>query len=226
MNWKSSLSGALLVAVIGVVVGFAVGGKKTTSTRTVTVDATVTRTVGSVSTPTGSGPTNSGTPSTPTSTAPPAGAGQQFYSDYLGNQGNNVGNNATNASLDNNPGSLQLRGQTYQHAVAFDLSNNTSQAATETIQLPVAGLKHFSSPAAGLATDNSAKASYKLTIYKDNDGPGAVKLYSGTFNGPSGTHSVSFDTKGATVLIFDWVEPSSGEPEYSDQFIFADPIVS
>jgi hypothetical protein len=230
VNWKSSLTGAVIVAAAGLAAGFAVGGKTTTRTRTMTVAQTVTATVTSTASqnPGSTSNTTRTKPSTGTSNGNSSGSSQQYYADYLSSQDSSqLNNNATNVSMDENPTSLQLNGQTYAHAVAFDLNNNSNtQPVTESYQLPVPGFRHFSASLAGLATNASAKASYKLTIYKNNDNPGATALFSASFAGPSGTHPISFDTQGATDIVLDWGEPSSGEPDDPDQFILADPVVA
>jgi hypothetical protein len=225
VNWRASLTGAVIVAAAGLATGFAVGGKTTTTTktRTLTLARTVTDTTTTASTTASTSSTVASTKA-PTSTT---GGQQQYYDDYLSAQnGDQLNNNGQNVSLDSNPASLQLKGQSYVHAVAFDLSADTTHPITERFQLPVPGFKHFSTPLAGLATNNSANANYKLTVYKDNDNPGATVLYSGSFVGPSGAHPISFDTQGATDLVLDWGQPSSGEPESEDQFILADPVVT
>lgn len=224
MNWRASLSAAVIVALAGLAVGVAIGGKtKTTSggARTITVTKTITTT-------TGSGGTSTTGSSTSTSGGGGQSASQEYYSDYLTAQSNNndLNTNGTNASLDSSPTSLVLEGQTYQHAVAFDLSPGDSNGQLLSMQLPIPGFTHFSASLAGLATDDSARATYKLTIYKNNDNPGATVLYTATFTGPSGTHPINFDTHGATDIVLDWTQPSSGEPDSSDQFIIADPVVT
>jgi hypothetical protein len=240
VNWRSSLTGALLVAAAGLGVGIAIGGKKTTriATRTVTV---VHREVASLPATT-STPTSTSTSTSGTSTSPPgttattsstttssaaSGGSKQYYANYLSTQDTTqLDSNATHAGLDGNASSLELKGQTYPQAVAFDLSTDGHTPQTESYQLPIPGFTHFSASIAGLATNDSANSSYKLTIYKNNDNPGATVLYTDTFNGPSGTHAIGFDTQGATDLVLDWTEPTSGEPDYSDQFILANPVVS
>jgi hypothetical protein len=233
VNWKSSLFGALLVAAAGLVVGVVVGGKTTTrtDTSTITVASTVSRTVTVTTPPTSTGGTTNGGSTTPApngSPGPTQNNNQQYYSDYLGTQDTGqLDGEATNVGLDSNAATLELKGQTYPHAVAFDLgSNNSYRAVPESFQLPVPGFTSFSSGLTGLDTNASHKASYKLTVYKDNDNPGATVLYTATFNGPSDTHPMKFKTQGATDLIFDWTEPPSGEPDSSDQFIIANPIVT
>jgi hypothetical protein len=156
-----------------------------------------------------------------------SGASQQYYDVYLAKQDTNqLDNLATDAVFDTTASTLQLKGQTYPHAVAIDLNTHGSSPVTESYQLPIPGFKRFSSPIVGLDTNASAKASYKLTVYKNNDNPGATVLYTATFNGPSDTHPMSFNTHVATDLVFDWSEPSSGEPDNSDQFIMANPVVT
>jgi hypothetical protein len=219
-------------------VGIAIGGKKTTnvSTRTITVvhrdvaslpattsTSTSTSTSGTSTSPAGTTATTSST----TTSSGPSSSSKQYYANYLSTQDTSqLDSNATNAGLDGNASSLELNGQTYPQAVAFDLSTDGQTPQTESYQLPIPGFKHFSASIAGLATNDSAKSSYKLTIYKNNDNPGATVLYTDTFSGPSGTHAISFDTQGATDLVLDWTEPSSGEPDSSDQFILANPVVS
>lgn len=228
MKWISSIVGALVVAAAGLAVGFAIGGKKVTHTLTATttvahtVRLTVTTKAAATPVSVNSTTTHTGS-SSPSASGGSGGASQEYYDTYLSSQ--NTGNNASDAQLDESPQNLELKGQTYQHAVALDLYTNNSNT-TESYQLPIPGFKHFSAPLAGLETSNSAKASYKLTIYKNNDGPGATVLYSGTFTGPSGTHAISFDTQGATDLVLDWTNITNPEPDSPDQFIFANPVAT
>ena len=232
MNWKASLAGALVVAAAGLAVGFGVGGKTTdhTSTQTTTVDQTVTVTTTLASASSGSSGNTTTSGSSSSSTGSGSGgvtSNQQYYSGYLANQNTSDG---SNASLDGNPSTIELKGQTYSHAIAFDLSPNTSNTNSESFQLPIPGFKHFTASLAGLQTSTDAGESYKLTIYKNNDNPGATALYSNTFSGPSGTHPISFDTQGATDLLFVWdstaADANTTLNTSDDVFVVADPVVN
>lgn len=234
MNWKSSLMGAVVVIAAGLGVGVAIGAKKAgrAPTGTTTVARTIRVTVTTTTPATTSTPTATAT--TGTSTAPPASSkgttnSQQYYADYLSIQ--STGNGGNNASLDSSPSTIELKGQTYSHAIAFDLSPDNSQTNSESYQLPIPGFKHVSASLAGLQTSTPAGDSYKLTIYKDNDNPGATVLYNASFAGPSGTHAVSFDTQGATDLLFVWGSTtadanSTNSSSSPDIFVFADPVIS
>lgn len=228
MNWKSSLTGAVLVIVVGLAVGFAVGGKKSERTITVVRKRIIskTKTVTLATTVAAkSAKTTTSTTTTPAATSTTANSSQQYYASYLNTQ--NTGTNADQASLDDSPSTQELNGNTYANAVAFDLDPSGNGDPTDTYQLPIPGFTTFTSSVAGLVTSASANASYKLTIYKNNDNPGATVLYSNTFTGPSGTHPVSFKTQGATDLLLVWTNTSydinSGN---SDTFVFADPVVT
>jgi hypothetical protein len=228
MNWISSIVGALLVAVAGLGVGFAIGGKKTTRTvtRTTTVAHTVQMTITAKAPPTNVAVASTTTGATSSTTSTTNGSGtpsREYYATYLASQ--TTGSNASNAGLDDNPQNLELNGQTYPHAVALDLYTDNG-STIESYQLPIPGFNHFSASVAGLQTSDSAKASYKLTIYKNNDDPGATVLYSATFTGPSGTHPVSFATQGATDLVLDWANLTNPEADSEDGFIFANPVVT
>jgi hypothetical protein len=228
MRWMSSIVAALIVAAAGLAVGFAIGGKKVTHTLTdtTTIAHTVRMTVTAKApaTPVSVNSTTSHATSSTTSTTEGSGSpSQEYYDTYLSTQ--DTGSNASNAQLDDGSQNLELKGQTYPHAVALDLDTENGNT-TESYQLPIPGFTRFSAPVAGLATSNSAKASYKLTIYKNNDGPGATVLYSATFTGPSGTHAISFDTQSATDLVLDWTNLTNQEPDDGDQFIFANPVVT
>lgn len=226
MRWMSSIVGALVVVAAGLGAGVAIGGKKVTHTLTdtTTVAHTVRLTVTAKAPAT---PVDVNSTTTHTTSASPSGGigsgtSQQYYATYLSSQ--STGNNETDAGLDNDPQSAELNGQTYPHALAMDLQ--PGDLGAESIQLPIPGFKHFSAPTVGLETSDSAKASYKLTIYKNNDGPGATVLYSATFTGPSGTHAVSFDTQSATDLVLDWTNLTKPEPDGEDEFVFANPVVT
>lgn len=235
MNWKSSLTGAVLVAAAGLAVGAGIGGKTNTSSdKTITVartiSVTVTTTTPAASTPTttpvsttpgGSSATSTGTTSTGTTSTGTA-ATPEYYATYLSTQ--NTGSHASNAQLDGNAARLELKGNTYPNAVAFDLDPNNGNT-TESYQLPIPGFATFTSPIAGLQTSDSAGASYTLKVYKNNDNPRATVLYSNTFTGPSGTHPIKFSTLGATDLLFVWTNIPN-EPDDQDEFIMADPLVT
>ena len=242
MSWKSSLTGALLVVIAGLAVGVAIGGKKTThivtvtrhntDTKTITLTTTLpakTTTVTTTATaPVATTPVTTpagGTTSTPVSTAP-GNSSRQYYADYVSTQ--TTGNNAEQADLDSDPTSLELNGNTYPHAIAFDLQpGGCCSQPTDSYQLPIPGFSSFRSALAGLVTSDSASASYKLTIYKNNDNPGAVVLYSNTFTGPSGVHPVSFSTQGATDLLLVWTNTTYDKAnDDQDTFVFADPVVT
>lgn len=237
MNWKASLTGAVLVAAAGLGVGAAIGGKTTSGTARATTTVTVVHTSTITAAATSSTPTST-TASTPTTqtktttgtqTSPGSPPSSQYYAPYVAQQNDNgqLDSLGNNVSLDNSASTLELKGQTYQHAVAFDLGdNNNSSPTTETYQIPVPGFTHFSSPMVGLETNASAQAVYTLKVYKNNMNLGATVLYQATFDGPSDTHPMGFKTDGATDLVFDWLEPTSGEPDGEDSFIMADPVVT
>jgi hypothetical protein len=227
------MTGALLVAAAGLAVGLAIGGKTTNHARTQTTTVTHTVTVTTslaAKTPTGSTNSTTSTSSSrgPSSAGGGGGSAQQYYANYLSTQ--DTSNGGSYASLDSSPSTIQLKGQTYSHAVAFDLSPNDSNNNSESYQLAIPVFKHFSASSAGLQTSTPAGNSYKLTIYKNNDNPGATVLYTDTFTGPSGTHAVGFDTQGATDLLFVWAstagDASSTSANGSDVFVFADPVVT
>jgi hypothetical protein len=246
----------LIVAVGGLAVGAIIGGKTTTRVVTITGTAHLaaqttprTPTTGSAghaagaidhaasttaATTSASSPAGTGTSTTATSTGSTPAAktltpGEQvYYSAYLGEQNTTQLNaNATNVQLDSSPDTRQLDGQTYNDAIAFDLSACCNSAQTELYQLPVPGFSRFTSPRIGLETNASANASYKLTVYANNMNAGSPILFTGTFNGPSETRPMSFATGGLTDLVFDWTEPSGGEPNNDGaKFIVADPKVT
>lgn len=227
MNWKASLLGALLVAVSGLGVGVAVGGKTTTNTVSVTETVTTTS-----STPaTTSSATTSSTTSTPTdvstSTGPEATAeGQQFLAEYLaGQDSEKLNGDASSVSLSSEPSKQELQGQTYQQAVVFNISNSYNEN-TASFQLPTPGFSRLTSKAVGLETISNAEASYKLTVYKNDDSsPNSVVLYKASFHGPSEVHKMDFALQGATDLLFVWTKNST-EPDNQDVFILAEPVLT
>jgi hypothetical protein len=92
--------------------------------------------------------------------------------------------------------------------------------------MPIAGFRHVSSSIIGLDTLSDASTRYRLKIYKDHsDTPNATVLYNQTFHGPSDTHSLDFDTEGATVLVVEWTQTVE-EPDYENNFIMADPVIT
>jgi hypothetical protein len=246
VNWLASLLGALVVAVAGLAVGAELGHEKTTvDTRTVTVvhrvavRASTGHSGGSTSTAGGqsAGATGAAGPGATTSNptgASGAGGGsgsagpqQDFFADYMATQDTDqLDQQATNVTFDTNPTTLDLNGETYRHAVAFDVPADPADN-TASYQVPIAGFSHFASTITGLETTASASATFKLSIYKNTaDSPTATVLYHQTFTGPSGTHPMNFDTQGATDLVFVWSENSASEPDEVDQFILADPVVT
>ncbi len=238
MNWKSSLFGAVLVAICGVAVGAAVGNKASTKTHTVTVTQTspTISNAGATTTPTTTGSSTSstssipstGTASTSSTTSPVAetpGEGQQYLAEYLAGQGaEKLDADASEVQLSSEAGKEELQGQTYQQAVAFNISRCCGNRAT--FQMPTPGFKRLTSKAVGLETITNAEAFYKLTVYKNNDSsPNSVVLYSATFHGPSVVRKMDFGLQGATDLVFVWTK-SSTEPDDQDVFILADPVLA
>lgn len=243
MNWKASLTGALLVAICGVAAGVAVDGKSKTTTRTITVTtpaqtisnagaaespattASSTTAPGATSTSTTSGTTATGT-TTASTTAEAPQEGQEYLAEYLAGQGaEKLNADASNVDMSSEAGKEELQGQTYQQAVAFTISNGCC-ASSATFQMPTPGFSRLTSKAIGLETIANAEAFYKLTVYKNNDSsPNSTALYSATFHGPSEIHKMDFALDGATDLVFIWTKESS-EPDGQDVFILADPVLS
>jgi hypothetical protein len=241
VNWKSSLIGAVLVAICGVAVGAAVGTKGSGKTRTVTVTKTSTAlaNASAITTPSTTASTGStnGTASTPATTttnttsasssaaAEPPGEGQQYLAEYLaGQEADKLNGDATEVELSSEAGKEELQGQTYQQAVAFNIDRCCENRST--FQIPTPGFTQLASKAVGLQTLTNAEAFYKLTVYKNNDSsPNSVVLYSATFHGPSEIHKMNFGLQGATDLVFVWTK-SSSEPDEQDVFILADPVLS
>jgi hypothetical protein len=241
VNWKASLFGALLVAVCGLAVGAAIGGK--TKTKLVTVTERPAAAVsGTPTTPTSSTPEEeTGTSSTGTSSTTPGGEttsstvsttteppaeGQQYLAEYLaGQESEKLNGDADSVQLSGEPSKQELQGQTYQQAVVFDISNNGT-GNTASFQVPTPGFTRLSSKAVGLETISNAETFYKLTVYKNDDSsPSSVVLYHATFHGPSEVHKMDFALQGATDLLFVWTK-SSGEPDSQDVFILADPVLT
>jgi hypothetical protein len=234
MSWKSSLLGALLVAIAGLAVGAVIGGKTTTRVDTVTILRKVrtptppSTTTSATTTPTVTAPASSSKSVPATTSSPSSPAGQeQFLASYLESQGGaeTLNHDAQNASLDTNPSQQELAGQTYQHAVAFDL-NASGEGITASYQIPTPNFTHLASNAVGLNTTSNASTTFHLTVYKnDNSSPNSVVLYQETFHGPSAVHRMSFATQGATDVLFVWTHKSA-EPEGQDIFILADPVLT
>jgi hypothetical protein len=235
VNWKASLFGALLVAISGLLVGVAVGGKTTTRFRTVTETAqaasstpappTSSTVPASSTTETSSTGETSSTPTTSTTTEPPA-EGQQYLAEYLAGQNSEkLNGDANGVSLSSEPSKQELQGRTYQQAVVFNISSG-DEGNTASFQVPTPGFTRLSSKAVGLETISNAEAFYKLTIYKNDDSsPNSVVLYQASFHGPSEIHKMDFSLQGATDLLFVWTK-SSSEPDSQDVFILADPVLT
>lgn len=230
MNWKASLLGALLVAISGLAVGAAIGGKTTTKVRTVTAANSVTPTTPSsqtqTATTTASTPTTASTSSTEESTTETPAEGQQFLAEYLAGQNSEkLSSDADSVTLSGEPSKQELQGQTYPQAVVFEI-NNFGSGNTASFQVPTPGFRRLTAKAVGLETISNAEAFYKLTIYKNDDSsPSSVVLYQSTFHGPSEIHKMDFDLQGATDLLFVWTK-NSAESDNQDVFILADPVLS
>lgn len=230
MSWRASLLGALLVSLAGLAVGVAIGGKKVTTVHTVTVVEKVKAPQASATTTTDAA---SSTPATTGTTPPPAVANpanqEQYLASYLESQGGaeTLNHDATSVSLDDKPQQQELGGHTYQHAVAFDIDNSSESegASSASYQIPTPGFTRLTSEQVGLQTTSNAGTVYRLTVYKNDDSsPKSVILYQATFHGPSTIRRMSFDTQGATDVLFVWTHTNS-EPDYQDTFILADPVL-
>jgi hypothetical protein len=232
MNWKASLTGALLVAACGVAAGAAIGGKTNTKVLRLTVPTTVTVTVpatASATTPTSTTETGSTSTSVGTSTgteAPPEGGHQQYLAEYLaGQNAEQLAGDASNVSLSSEPTKQELQGQTYPQAVVFNIDNEDG-GNTASFQIPTPGFTRLSAKSIGLQIVANAEAYYKLTIFKNDDSsPSSVVLYQASFHGPSETHPMNIGLQGATDLLFVWTKASS-EPDGQDVFILANPILT
>jgi hypothetical protein len=237
VNWKASVFGAVLVAVCGLAVGVAVGGKTKTKFVTVTERAAAVSTP--VTTPTSSTSTTGeqtgtvaattpegGTTSTTATTPEPPAEGQEYLAEYLaGQDSEELNGDADNVSLSDEPSKQELQGQTYQQAVVFNVTND-GPGNTASFQVPTPGFTRLTSKTVGLQTISNAETFYKLTVYKNNDSsPNSVVLYSATFHGPSEVHKMDFALQGATDLLFVWTK-SSSEPDSQDTFILADPVLT
>jgi hypothetical protein len=239
MNWKASLLGAVLVVAAGLAVGIAIGGKTATRTVTVTVvrkvkvpaPAPTTTTTAAATTPTTT--TTATTPSNTTgskTTSPSGNSDEEYLTDYLESQGGAeaLNHNSENASMDTTPTQRELEGQTYPHAVAFDLNDQGGgdPELTASYQIPTPGFTELTSNAVGLQTSSNASAIYHLAVYKNEDSsPNSIVLYQADFRGPSTVHKMSIATQGATDLLFVWTHKAS-EPEEGSTFILADPVLT
>lgn len=237
MNWKASLLGAVLVAISGLVVGAAIGGRKTTRVITVTAPAPVAATTPATqatSTTTTSGVTTeeagentSSTETSSTADESPAESGgtQEYLAEYLAAQNSEqLGKDASDVSLSQEASKQELQGQTYQQAVAFNIDGYSSTAS---FQMPTPGFSRLTSKAAGLEINSSAETDYKLTVYKNNDGsPGSVVLYHSSFHGPSEVHKMDFALQGATDLLFVWTRQGAEQSDSQDIFILAEPVLA
>lgn len=238
MNWKSSLLGAVVVMIAGAATGVAIGGKTKTQTRTATVVRTVNVTTPSTSTPnTGTTATtgNPGGSSEQSSTSTEVSAGsspsgnsdEEYLAAYLESQGGAeaLNHNSENASMDTEAAKRELKGQTYPHAVAFDLGAR-AEGQTASYQIPTPGFTNLTSDAVGLQTSSNASTTYHLTVYKNNDSsPHSVVLYQAEFTGPSTVHKMSFAIQGATDVLFVWTHKIR-EPEEGSTFILAEPVLT
>jgi len=237
MNWKSSLLGAVVVMIAGAATGVAIGGKTRTRTRTATVVRTVNVTTPATSTSntgttatTGNpgGPSEQSSSSTEAAGSSPSGnSNEEYLASYLESQGGAeaLNHNSENASMDTEAAKRELKGQTYPHAVAFDLGAR-AEGQTASYQIPTPGFTQLTSDAVGLQTSSNASTIYHLTVYKNNDNsPHSVVLYQAEFSGPSTVHKMSFAIQGATDILFVWTHKIR-EPEEESTFILAEPVLT
>jgi hypothetical protein len=241
MSWKASLLGAVLVVAAGLAVGVAIGGKTTTRTDTVTVvrkvkvsvppptTTTTAVTTTAVTTPTS---TTATTPSNTTSSKTASLSGnsdEEYLTDYLESQGGAeaLNHNSENAAMDTIPTQRELEGQTYPHAVAFDLNEQgVDGRLTASYQIPTPGFTKLTSNAVGLQTSSNASTIYHLVVYKNEDSsPDSIVLYQADFRGPSTVHKMSIAIQGATDLLFVWTHKAR-EPEEGSTFVLADPVLT
>ena len=239
MSWKASLLGALLVVAAGLAVGVAIGGKTATKTVTVTVVRKVktpapapATTTAAATTPTTTTAltTTPATTSSSKTTSPSGNNNEEYLTDYLESQGGAeaLNHNSENASMDTTPAQRELEGQTYPHAVAFDLNEQgqDAQKLTASYQIPTPGFTKLTSNAVGLQTSSNASTVYHLAVYKNEDSsPNSIVLYQADFRGPSTVHKMSIATQGATDLLFVWTHKTS-EPEEGSTFVLADPVLT
>lgn len=242
MNWKASLFGAVVVIIAGLAVGVGIGGKTKTKTNVVTVTVikkTKVLVPASTATTT-SGATTTGvtTPTTATTSAnasgskassPSGNSNEEYLTDYLESQGGAeaLDHNSENASMDTAAAQRELKGQTYSHAVAFDLADQGGAGAlTASYQIPTPDFTELTSNAVGLQTSSNANTIYHLAVYKNEDSsPNSIVLYQANFRGPSTVHKMSIATQGATDLLFVWTHKTS-EPEEGSTFVLADPVLT
>jgi hypothetical protein len=162
-------------------------------------------------------------------TSPSGNSNEEYLTDYLESQGgaDALDHNSENASMDTTAAQRELEGQTYPHAVAFDLNGQEVDGQlTASYQIPTPGFTKLTSNAVGLQTSSNASTVYHLTVYKNEDSsPNSIVLYQADFRGPSTVHKMSITTQGATDLLFVWTHKSS-EPEEGSTFVLADPVLT
>jgi hypothetical protein len=232
VNWKASMLGALLVAICGLAVGVAVGGKTTTKVLrvTTTVHAAATTPAAQIPSSTTTASTSSTVPVNTTSTSaesPTESTGQQeFLAEYLAAQnGEKLSSDASDVSLASEPSKQELQGKTYDQAVVFNI--NVEEGDSASFQVPTPGFSRLTSKAVGLETISNAEAAYKLTVYKNDDSsPDSVVLYQASFHGPSEVHKMDFALQGATDLLFVWTKSSASPSDAQDVFILANPVLT
>jgi hypothetical protein len=239
MNWRASLFGALVVVAAGLATGIVIGGKTSTRTKTATVVRTVTvktplSTPASTSTTASTNSTETTTTGTEASespsasTSPTGNSGEEYLVDYLESQGGAeaLNHNSENAGMDTSASQKELAGQTYAHAVAFDLNEQGEGRLTASYQIPTPGFTHLTSSAVGLQTSSNANTTYHLAVYKNEDSsPHSVILYQADFHGPSTVRKMSFAIQGATDILFVWTHKTN-EPEAGSTFILAEPVLT
>jgi hypothetical protein len=224
VNWRASLTAAVIVLAGGVAVG-AILGASSTRTRTVT---RVVRSAGSRGTPTpsatGGAPT---TPAAPTASRVPLTSVQR--------QLNNIDPNEVST-----PGLADLNGTKLQNALVIDhlFTDCTGRAATSGIawiMFPVNGLARFTGTLGLNTTGGKTDSAFSMTVEaRANSADGRVLREPHAYQGSGTVEAVDVRLKCASNLLFVFRglhrDVCSGDPGFANpresELVFGDAVLT
>lgn len=227
MNWRASLTGAVIVLAGGIATGALIGGSATTKTRTVTVVRPEAPPQGDTST--------GGAGTTPTGTAPqPPTASRQPLASIAGPQLSNIDDAEVSSR-----GSAEINGHTFGDSLVIDSMftdcTTDKPSGRAFIGFSVqAGLGRFTGTLGLNSTDEKTDRSFAATVSAHSgseSGPELAKPR--TFTGSSAYQRVSFPLNGARRVVFRFDSPvekaCNGDPSIQgstfkkdSEFVFAD----
>ena len=212
MNWRASLTAAVIVLAGGVATGAILGASKS-KTHTVT---SVVQAKGTFSSP--------GSPTTPTVTAPPVAGSAALTS--RPRQVNDI--DSTNVTT---PGQISLNGTPYQDALVIDnmfqdCGSNNPTAGPAWIAFPVSGLARFKGTLGLNTAGGNTSPDFSMTVEaRANSVKGPLLRFSHSYSASNTVANADFQLNGARQLLFVFrgtpeKDCGIGDPS-SSEFVFA-----